>query len=113
MATSSARTADPTLAAPTTTAAEAPRDLPTVPVSPGPAAGAVDGPIRELLAWVARRPRTYAETMEAWQSHCPRYTVWEDALEAKLIRIERGDGKRFGETRVSLTRRGQAALESR
>jgi hypothetical protein len=113
MPTSSARTAYPTLAAPATTPAEAPRDLPTAPASRGPAAGAVDGPIRELLAWIARRPRTYAEAMEAWQSHCPRYTLWEDALEAKLIRIERGDGMRFGEARVSLTPRGQAALESR
>jgi hypothetical protein len=74
---------------------------------------ALDEPSRELLAWVARQPRTYAEAMEAWQSHCPRHTAWEDALEAKLIRIECGDGKRFGEARVSLTPRGQAALESR
>jgi hypothetical protein len=112
MPTSSARTADPTLASPAVTAAGAPRALPTAPASADSAA-AVDGPIRELLAWVARRPRTYAEAMEAWQSHCPRYTLWEDALEAKLIRIERGDGMRFGEARVSLTPRGQAALESR
>src|SRR5687768_8367130 len=112
MTTSSARTADPTLASPTTTAAS-PRALPTAPASPDSAAAAVDGPTREFLAWVARQPRTYTEAMEAWQSHCPRYTLWEDALEAKLIRLERGDGMRFGEARVSLTPRGQAALESR
>jgi hypothetical protein len=35
--------------------------------------------MREFLVWVAFRPRTYADTMEAWGSHCPRFTLWEDA----------------------------------
>ena len=26
----------------------------------------------QFLAWVADRPRTYAEAMEAWRSTCPR-----------------------------------------
>jgi len=30
--------------------------------------------------WVLSRPRTYAEAMEAWRSHCPRHTVLDDAL---------------------------------
>jgi hypothetical protein len=34
----------------------------------------------EFLTWVSSRPRTYAETMGAWRSTCPRHTVWEDAL---------------------------------
>jgi len=66
--------------------------------------------MREFLAWVARRPRTYADAMEAWQSHCPRYTVWEDARDAGFIRIESGDAKRFGEAQVVLTPRGRVAL---
>ena len=114
MMTSPARIADPDRARSATHSAEPEPTVPTAsPSLQPPAAGSLDGPMREFLAWVARRPRTYADAMEAWQSHCPRYTVWEDALEAKLIRIERRDGKRFGETRVSLTLRGQAALESR
>ena len=39
-----------------------------------------DAPTLELLDWVSIRPRTYPETMEAWQSHCPRLLIWEDAL---------------------------------
>jgi hypothetical protein len=56
----------------------------------------------ELLAWVALRPRTYAETMEAWRSSCPRLTVWEDAVDAGFVRIERSF--------VLLSAAGEAAL---
>ena len=73
-------------------------------------AGSVTAPTRELLAWVARRPRTYVDAMEAWRSTCPRYTVWEDALDAELIQIERGGGMGIGEARVTLTPCGQAVL---
>lgn len=112
MTTSSSRTVDPDLACPAAHPAEAVDAVPTAsPSSQRPAAGFVDGPMREFLEWVARRPRTYADAMEAWQSHCPRYTVWEDAHDAKFIRIESGDGKRFGEARVVLTPRGHVALE--
>jgi hypothetical protein len=47
----------------------------------------VNAPLRELLTWVNHAPRTYGEAMEAWGSHCPRFTVWEDALDAKLVRV--------------------------
>jgi hypothetical protein len=43
--------------------------------------------ILELLAWVASRPRTYEETMEAWRTSCPRMPVWEDAFDAHLVTI--------------------------
>jgi hypothetical protein len=61
-----------------------------------------DAPTCELLDWVSRRPRTYTETMEAWQSHCPRLLVWEDALLAGLVRVAGG--------RVAVTHAGAAAL---
>jgi hypothetical protein len=32
--------------------------------------------VMELLLWVAARPRTYGETMEAWRTSCPRMPVW-------------------------------------
>ena len=32
----------------------------------------------------------YAQTMEAWQSSCPRLTVWEDAVADGLVRVQRG-----------------------
>ena len=75
-----------------------------------PAPGSPNALTRELLSWVARSPRTYADAMEAWRSTCPRYTIWEDALDAELVQIECGDGMRIGEARVTLTPRGQAVL---
>jgi hypothetical protein len=44
----------------------------------------------QLLAWIAEEPRTYAATIERWQTHCPRLAIWEDALADGLVRIERG-----------------------
>ncbi len=60
----------------------------------------------QFLAWVADRPRTYADAMEAWRSSCPRLSVWEDAIIDGLIRLENGGGRA-----VTLTPRGRAALE--
>lgn len=59
----------------------------------------------QFLAWVADRPRSYAETMDAWRTSCPRLSVWEDAVIADLVRLE-GDGGRA----VKLTERGAAVL---
>jgi hypothetical protein len=42
----------------------------------------------QFLAWVADRPRNYAQTMDAWRSSCQRLSVWEDAIIEGLIRIE-------------------------
>ena len=66
---------------------------------------------REFLHWVAGRPRTYAEAMEAWRSNCPRQSVWEDALLDGLIRVE--NGASMNECKVTLTAQGAAALNSR
>jgi len=44
----------------------------------------------QLLAWIAEAPRTYAQTIERWQTHCPRLAIWEDALADGLVRVERG-----------------------
>ncbi len=60
----------------------------------------------QFLAWVADRPRTYADVMEAWRSTCPRLSVWEDAVIDGLVQLENG-----GSRSVRLTRRGRAALE--
>ena len=65
----------------------------------------------EFLDWVARRPRTYAETMDAWRTTCPRLTVWEDALAAGLIRVEHGATR--SASLIALTPQGHAALEAR
>jgi hypothetical protein len=52
----------------------------------------VSEPVHQLLEWVSHGPRTYAETIEAWKTHCPRISPWEDALSEGLIAIERRDG---------------------
>jgi hypothetical protein len=77
-----------------------------------PPGGSVSAPMREFLVWVAFRPRTHADAMDAWQSHCPRFTLWEDALEAGLVDLELGSGL-LGSARVRLTARGRAALDAR
>ena len=59
----------------------------------------------QFLSWVADRPRSYAETMDAWRTSCPRLSVWEDAVIADLVRLE-GEGGRV----VKLTNRGAAVL---
>lgn len=65
---------------------------------------------RDFLAWIDREPRSYAETMEAWRTHCPRFTIWEDALADDLVCLERSAGARASEARVVLTPRGRAML---
>jgi hypothetical protein len=64
-------------------------------------------PTVELLSWLAVRTRTYDEAIDAWHSHCPRLTTWEDALIDGLIRIERTRGE---STTVGLTDRGRSVL---
>jgi hypothetical protein len=63
----------------------------------------------QFLAWVAARPRSYAEAMEAWRSTCPRLSIWEDALGDELVRLEPGAGG-LSAARVVLTPRGEALL---
>lgn len=41
--------------------------------------------VLDLVQWVAREPRTYAEVIDAWKTSCPRLTVWEDAIDQGLI----------------------------
>ena len=59
-------------------------------------------PTAQLLAWIAEGPRTYAETMDAWRTSCPRLSIWEDAIADGLVRIARG--------RVELTAVGDELL---
>jgi hypothetical protein len=39
----------------------------------------------DLVEWVAKEPRTYAAMLDAWRTSCPRLTVWEDAIERRLV----------------------------
>jgi hypothetical protein len=64
----------------------------------------LSAPTLELLAWISERPRSYADTMEAWTSHCPRLMVWEDAIGDGLVAV--------GRNGVVLTAGGRAALST-
>ena len=66
----------------------------------------------QLLEWVSDCPRSYAETMEAWRSSCPRLTTWEDALIVGLVQVE-WDGDGAHDLIVSLTALGRSALDAR
>ena len=58
--------------------------------------------LRELLAWIEDAPRTYAETIEAWRSNCPRHPVLDDAFTDGLACVTDG--------LVVLTETGRAIL---
>ena len=59
-----------------------------------------------MLEFIAREPRSYRETLEAWRTSCPRLTVWEDAVDRGLVtRAFIG-----GSVQVKLTPQGEAFL---
>lgn len=62
----------------------------------------------EFLSWVSSRPRTYSEAMEAWQSHCPRQTIWEDAMIGGYIEVTRHEAQ--ADPKLALTAAGRALL---
>jgi len=63
----------------------------------------------QMLEWIERQPRSYRETMEAWHTHCPRFTIWEDAHSLGLVRIVPGSTPSPG-LQVGLTAAGRARL---
>jgi hypothetical protein len=63
--------------------------------------------VLDLVQWVAREPRTYAEVLDAWKTSCPRLTVWEDAVDLGYV-TRRSVGARG--TIVVLTGAGHALL---
>jgi hypothetical protein len=60
----------------------------------------------QFLAWVSAGERRRADVMDAWQSSCPRLSIWEDALSDGLVRFDDGPGGR-----VVLTGAGRAMLD--
>jgi hypothetical protein len=64
----------------------------------------------QFLTWVSDRRRSYEDAMEAWQSTCPRHTIWEDAIIGGLVRIESANGS--VQSQVILTPRGRAILDA-
>jgi D-3-phosphoglycerate dehydrogenase len=53
----------------------------------------VEALVLDLLEWLARKERTYEETMDAWRTSCPRLPVWEDANDRGLVCTESRNGR--------------------
>jgi hypothetical protein len=60
----------------------------------------------ELLAWIAQERRTYPEAIEVWKTHCPRHSLWEDAVADGLVQVVRNGARSY----VVLSPAGDAAL---
>ena len=41
--------------------------------------------ILDFLEWLAIAPRPYTEVMDAWRTSCPRFTIWEDAVDNGFV----------------------------
>ena len=69
----------------------------------------LDSLVFDLVEWIAKEPRSYAQTMDAWRTSCPRLAVWEEAVDRGLVARETSpDGKNF----VTVTRSGHRFLKS-
>ena len=66
-----------------------------------------DALVLDLVEWVAREPRPYAEVIETWRTSCPRLTIWEDAADRGYVARETIAG--FGMV-VTVTEDGEKLL---
>ena len=64
--------------------------------------------VLDLVEWIARQPRDYAEVMEAWRTSCPKLSIWEDASDRGLVARERVAERLL----VVVTSDGRRLLES-
>jgi hypothetical protein len=69
----------------------------------------LDSLVLDLVEWVARQPRSYAQTMDAWRTSCPRLPVWEDAVDRGFVVRETATD---GETLVKATASGVGFLRA-
>jgi hypothetical protein len=67
----------------------------------------LDPLILDLLEWIGREPRSYADVIDAWRTSCPRLTVWEDAMDRGFAVREHVKGR---EVMIRLTSAGREFL---
>jgi hypothetical protein len=67
-----------------------------------------DALLLDLVEWVARQPRLYAEVIETWRTSCPRLTIWEDAVDRGYLARLPGAG---AGVRVDITEAGANFLQ--
>ena len=63
--------------------------------------------VLDLVEWIAREPRLYAEVIETWRTSCPRLTIWEDAVDRGYVAREQVAGTGV---RVAITAGGEKFL---
>lgn len=68
------------------------------------------GNLLQFLAWIAERPRTYAQTLDAWRSSCPRLSAWEDATANGLVDLSPSVDDPQAQPVVVLTPKGRKML---
>jgi hypothetical protein len=68
-----------------------------------------DSLVLDLVEWIAREPRLYAEVIETWRTSCPRLTIWEDAVDRGLVAREAVAGTGV---RVRITEDGEKFLRA-
>ncbi len=66
----------------------------------------------QMLSWIAEQPRTYGETMDAWRTHCPRMSIWEDAISDRLVAVSPAKGAGMNGAAVTLTLLGRAQISA-
>jgi hypothetical protein len=67
----------------------------------------LDPLILDLLEWIGREPRSYADVIDAWRTSCPRLTVWEDAMDRGFAVRDHAKGR---EVMIRLTAAGREFL---
>ena len=64
--------------------------------------------VLDLVEWIGREPRSYAEVIETWRTSCPRLTIWEDAVDRGYVtRLPMAGG-----ARVAITESGAKFLRA-
>ena len=69
----------------------------------------IDSLVLDLVEWIAKEPRSYRQTMDAWRTSCPRLAIWEEAVDRGLVVREPSSGG----MRVKATDSGLALLACR
>jgi predicted transcriptional regulator len=70
----------------------------------------LDELLLDLLEWIAKRERTYADVMDAWRTSCPKLPIWEEAVDRGMVQRKKENGNG---AMVSLTSAGREFLEQR
>jgi hypothetical protein len=70
----------------------------------------IESLVVDLVEWVAREPRSYAEVFDTWRTSCPRLPVWEEACDRGLV-ARRSSAS--GTAIVVVTEAGQRFLQTR